>query len=342
MADSALDTPLRHAGRSTPTQAPPAPRKRRSAAVGALYKLAPSNLAKYMEAAAPETEAPKEAEPEEEHSSEEADDEEASEESSAKRQRSDSSSKPYEETKNDVIRRQRATIKRLEADVNILKREAIIDKKKIDTLNEAIIRQQAALSTAAPPKPPTGSIFSDKVIDAMLELLIANQLDILRRQERANKLEKNVTELHGRLYPMCVACQVSAGAIELDHPSHRVCLSCIDALSSGAKKDEKGNSYFPCPICKGKISSVNLSSFNIASAAGSRLESWTVDEETLTQSTWEELRREDQRDLRARVRACLREVKPEASPSEIMDQIEAIVDDVVTANAVRDHIEEAQ
>lgn len=342
MADTELSTPLRAVNR--PVSRPPdAPRKRRSAAVGALSKLAPSNLAKYMESAAAAAaeeaaEASKDRKADSESDQEEEEEASDSEETSAKRQRS-GEPKTYEETKNDVIRRQRKTIKRLEEDVDRLKREAIVDKRKIETLNVAIV-QHASAAAAAAATPAPASALPDKVLDSLLETILAKQLGLLRKQERCDKLEKNVTELHKRAYPTCVACQVSAGIIELDHPKHRVCLSCIDALSSGAKTDEKtGEAYFPCPICKGRINRVNLSDFNISAAAGSKLESWSVNEDMLDQYAWDEMAPVDRSNLKSAARERLRHVLRESGAKNLSGRIDTLVDEVVTGHLVRDHVE---
>jgi hypothetical protein len=251
----------------TPQKAPGAPRKRsrRSAAILATTKLAtPEVLESYMNSGG-------------------ADAAEVDDDSS---EGAESSSEESEGKVVTVETRQRRTIKRLEEDVNSLKRARKEDAITIANLRKAVTdsvkdketkSKEESLNKRAAELTETAACIS--------EALIKERFDHMHTLQRLSETEVRLKKLHKRLFPSCCVCQEASGHIKLHGDAekskvdHAVCLSCIQGMTRTALNGKSKGDYIECPLCNEKIGF--LRSMSISSLADADAEAWLVSSDSV-------------------------------------------------------------
>jgi hypothetical protein len=250
----------------TPERAPGAPRKRarRSAAILATSRLATAEVLNTYMTEAQETTAELEA------------DDECNREMEPQ--------SPEEEAVT-VETRQRRTIKRLEDDVNSLKRARKEDQITIANLRKAVADSAKAKQDLPPPPPPprpAKPVHDMANLSATLtEHLVMERFNHLNTLQRLSETEIRLKKLHRRLYPVCCSCQEASGQVKLHEGNdkaksdHVVCLACLQGITRASLNHNtaKGE-YISCPLCAEKITS--LPHMSVVGLADGDCDAWLV------------------------------------------------------------------
>jgi len=204
-----------------------------------------------------------------------------------------------------VEARQRRTIKRLEEDLNALKRKRREDHTVICNLHKVV---SEALKDKESRQREEGSIHRVAEVMAnqhasmtetaacLSQALVKERFDHLNALQRLDSTEDRLKRLHRRLFPVCCVCQDVSGQIQLhgegekSKADHVVCLSCLKGMVRVTRNDKSSSLCIECPLCKEKVS--NIPSLSIQGLADADTKAWLVGPDSVLSPMYTSMARE--------------------------------------------------
>lgn len=189
---------------------------------------------------------------------------------------------------------QQKTIKRLEADVDRLKRNAIQDKATIEQLKT--VAERAVESARKKPAAAVDNAFSDLIVDLSCAL-VQKHIEALELSERLRKTEAKLVARHNAAVPMCGICR-NHNATVLLHSArgseasaqHWFCYDCVSRYAVVNRLVEP-DTKLHCPMCKETVET--LPPIDIATIATNSIDTWLLQDSDVSQRAFTSFRPQD-------------------------------------------------